>query len=102
MPKVRVNDIEMYYEIHGKGTPLVHVGGLAGDAHTWQRQIERLSQYYQVLCFGNRGTERTDCQDVHHSTKLFAQDTAGLMEAVGIKRNTSMASQWAGARAISS
>jgi hypothetical protein len=24
MPKVRVNDIEMYYEIHGKGTPLVH------------------------------------------------------------------------------
>ena len=27
MPKVRVNDIEMYYEIHGKGTPLVHIGG---------------------------------------------------------------------------
>jgi hypothetical protein len=23
MPKVRVNDIEMYYEIHGNGTPLV-------------------------------------------------------------------------------
>ena len=30
MPKVRVNDIDMYYEIHGKGTPLVHIGGLAG------------------------------------------------------------------------
>ena len=28
MPKVRVNDIEMYYEIHGKGTPLVHLEGL--------------------------------------------------------------------------
>ena len=28
MPKVRVNDIDMYYEIHGKGTPLVHIGGL--------------------------------------------------------------------------
>jgi 3-oxoadipate enol-lactonase len=42
MPKVRVNDIEMYYEIHGKGTPLVHIGGLAGDARTWMRQIEHL------------------------------------------------------------
>jgi 3-oxoadipate enol-lactonase len=38
MPKVRVNDIEMYYEIHGKGMPLVHIGGLAGDARTWMRQ----------------------------------------------------------------
>ncbi len=54
MPKVRVNDIEMHYEIHGKGIPLVHIGGLAGDARTWMRQIEHLAQHYQVLCFDNR------------------------------------------------
>jgi 3-oxoadipate enol-lactonase len=86
MPKVRVNDIEMYYEIHGTGTPLVHVGGLAGDARTWQRQIEHLAQHYQVLAFDNRGTGRTDCPDVPYSTRLFADDTVGLMDAVGIKR----------------
>ena len=86
MPKVRVNDIEMYYEIHGKGTPLVHIGGLAGDARTWIRQIEHLSQHFQVLCFDNRGTGRTDCPDRPYSTKLFADDTVGLMDA---------ASRWA-------
>ena len=32
MPKVRVKDIEMYYEIHGTGAPLVHIGGLAISA----------------------------------------------------------------------
>ena len=86
MPKVRVNDIDMYYKIHGKGPPLVHVGGLAGDARTWQRQIEHLAQYYQVLCFDNRGTGRTDCPDLPYSTKLFADDTVGLMDVVGIER----------------
>jgi len=86
LPKVRVNDIDMYYKIHGKGPPLVHVGGLAGDARTWQRQIEDLAQHYQVLCFDNRGTGRTDCPDLPYSTKLFADDTVGLMDVVGIER----------------
>ena len=48
MPKARIKDIEMYYEVHGTGTPLVHIGGLAGDARAWARQIEHLSKHYQV------------------------------------------------------
>ncbi len=86
MPTVRVRDINMYYELHGSGTPLVHVGGLAGDARAWARQIQWLSQHFQVLCFDNRGTGRTDCPDQLYSTKLFAEDTLGLMDALGIKR----------------
>jgi pimeloyl-ACP methyl ester carboxylesterase len=85
MPTVRVNDLEMYYEIHGKGTPLVHIGGLAGDARTWARQIEHLGTRYQVLAFDNRGTGRTGCPDMPYSTQLFADDTVGLMDALGIR-----------------
>src|SRR5436190_22256708 len=84
MPSIRVNDINMYYELHGSGAPLVHVGGLAGDARAWTRQIQWLSQHFQVLCFVNRGTGRTDCQYQPYSTSLFAQDTLGLMVALGI------------------
>lgn len=86
MPKVRVKDIEMYYEVHGKGTPLVHIGGLAGDARAWTRQIEYLAKYFQVLCFDNRGTGRTSCPDMAYSTRMFAEDTVGLMDALGIGR----------------
>jgi hypothetical protein len=48
MPKVRVKDIEMYYEIHGTGAPLVHIGALAGDARAWTRQIEHLSKMANI------------------------------------------------------
>jgi pimeloyl-ACP methyl ester carboxylesterase len=38
------------------------------------------------FCFDNRGTGRTDCPDRPYSTKLFADDTVGLMDAIGIER----------------
>src|SRR6516165_1155046 len=72
MPKARIKDIEMYYEVHGTGTPLVHIGGLAGDARAWARQIEHLSKHYQVICFDNRGTGRTSCPDMPYSIRMFA------------------------------
>jgi len=31
MPTVKVNDIQMYYEIHGEGKPLLLLGGLGLD-----------------------------------------------------------------------
>jgi 3-oxoadipate enol-lactonase len=31
MPKARVNDIEIYYEVHGEGFPLVMIHGLCLD-----------------------------------------------------------------------
>jgi 3-oxoadipate enol-lactonase len=73
MPKSPVKDVEMYYEVHGTGMPLVHIGGR--DARAWARQIEHLSKHYQVNCFDNRGAGRTSCPDMPYSTKLFAEDT---------------------------
>ena len=37
MPKMRVNDIEIYYEVHGEGFPLVMVHGLGANLDWWIR-----------------------------------------------------------------
>jgi pimeloyl-ACP methyl ester carboxylesterase len=87
MPKAKIDDITMYYEVHGdRGTPLVHIGGLAGDARAWQRQIAVYAGRHRVLAFDNRGTGRTDCPDGPYSTKQFARDTVSLMDHVGIDK----------------
>ncbi len=82
MPKMRVGELELHYELHGEGAPVVLIGGLAGDARAWTRQIEALSKNYRVLAFDNRGTGRSGCPDVPYSTRLFAEDTVGLMDAL--------------------
>ena len=44
MPTVKVNDISVYYEIHGEGEPLVLIMGLATDVVGWTKSIDELSK----------------------------------------------------------
>src|SRR6266567_1513059 len=86
MPYVKVNDINMYYEIHGDGEPLVLIVGLATDISEWDAIIGWLAKKYKVLAFDNRGAGRTDKPDAHYSIEMMANDTVGLMQTLGIEQ----------------
>ncbi len=85
MPKLKANGIEMYYEIHGKGDPLVLIMGLRRNTKWWYRQIPTLSKHFRIIAFDNRGAGRSDKPKMNYSIRLFADDTAELMEALSIK-----------------
>jgi 3-oxoadipate enol-lactonase len=84
MPTVRVNDITMYYEIHGEGEPVVLIAGLNSDHALYRGIIPRLAESYQVVAFDNRGVGQTDKPDIPYSIDMMADDTAGLLNALGI------------------
>src|SRR5256712_1396983 len=86
MPSVKVNDIQMYYEIHGDGEPLVLIVGLGTDISEWEGIIRGLAKKYKVLAFDNRGAGRTDKPDTPYSIEMMAHDTAGLMQTLGIQQ----------------
>lgn len=86
MPKQKANGIEIYYEIHGQGEPLILIMGLRRNAEWWYRQIPDLSKHFKVLVFDNCGAGRTDKPVMDYFIRLFADDTAGLMEALDIKK----------------
>lgn len=86
MPKIRVSDIDMYYEVHGKGEPLLLIMGLGSDLTSWILQIPDFSKKYQVIAFDNRGVGRTDAPDMPYSIAMMADDTIGLLDALGIER----------------
>ena len=86
MPTVKVNDIQIYYEIHGEGKPLFLIGGLGLDLSELQSISGWLAQRYQVIVFDNRGAGRTDKPDVPYSIEMMAKDTAELMKALAIER----------------
>ena len=86
MPYEKVNDIQMYYEIHGDGEPLVLIVGLGTDISEWGGIIRWLAEKYQVLAFDNRGAGRTDKPDTSYSIEMMAHDTAGLMQMLGMEQ----------------
>lgn len=87
MPKAKVNDIQIYYEVRGEGFPLVLINGLGGHIGTWDpRFIRELSKKLKLVIFDNRGAGHTDVSDSEYSIELFADDTAGLMDVLRISR----------------
>lgn len=85
MPKIKVNDINMYYEIHGKGEPLVLVSGFSADHLGWTSVLGALAQDYQVILFNNRGAGQTDVPQGPYSIEQMAHDIFSLCEALHIK-----------------
>lgn len=87
MSKVKVGDIDVYYEIKGKGFPLIMIQGIGSSLDWWDpRLIESLSKRFKLILFDNRGTGRSEISDKKCTMKLFSDDTANLMEALGISK----------------
>ena len=84
MPKVTVNDIEVYYEIHGHGFPLVLIAGYGCGSWLWFKQIPHFSKTFQTIIFDNRGVGKTDKPDEEYSIQMFADDTSELLKHLNV------------------
>jgi 3-oxoadipate enol-lactonase len=87
MPKARVHDIDMYYEVHGDaGAPVVLIQGLGANRTFWNPNLPSLVERHRILLLDYRGSGDTDKPAGPYSTRQFADDIARLMDAVGFPR----------------
>jgi pimeloyl-ACP methyl ester carboxylesterase len=84
---VRANGQKLYYEVHGEGQPLVLVMGIGYDCTLWTlAQVPALSQKFRVVIFDNRDAGRSSQATGAYAIADMADDTAGLMDALDIKK----------------
>lgn len=84
MPRLCINNVNIYYEVSGQGEPLLFIHGLASSSRSWKKQIPVFSQHYRVITFDIRGHGRSDKPLGLYSIELFAADAVELMNALGI------------------
>jgi 3-oxoadipate enol-lactonase len=84
MPKLRVNNTGIYFEVTGQGEPLLFIHGLASSSRSWKKQVPLFSQHYRVITFDIRGHGRSDKPIEPYSIELFASDARELMRSLGI------------------
>jgi 3-oxoadipate enol-lactonase len=82
----RVNGVELYYELHGDGAPLLLIPGLGSDVRMFKPIVDGLAGRCRVLAFDPRGAGRSGKPDVPYSIEMMADDAAGLLQAVEIPR----------------
>lgn len=88
MPRTFVNGVDLYYECHGKGKPVMLIAGLASDSQSWQPIVEELSKHYLVILPDNRGVGRTKPQDIETSVQYIANDCIALLRYLGLSSAT--------------
>jgi pimeloyl-ACP methyl ester carboxylesterase len=81
--------MELYYESHGAGEPLVLIPGFASGAWAWFEQIEELSKTFRVIAFDPRGVSRSPVnEDLTGTISLptIAADIADLLDFLQIEK----------------
>lgn len=84
-----VNGLRLYYEVHGpeRGTPLVLLhGGDPAIETTWAAALPLLARTHRVIAFDQQGHGRTADADRPFTFEGSADDTAALLEHLGIAR----------------
>lgn len=85
MPITTANGIDLYYEIHGEGEPLLLIMGLSLSSKSWFRTIPALSKQYKVIVFDNRGVGLSGKPNSPYSIELMADDAKAVLDAAGVE-----------------
>ena len=78
--------IELYWEEHGSGDPLLLIMGLAADSLAWMFQLPAFSARYRTIVFDNRGVGRSSKPAGPYSIAEMAEDAAAVLDAAGAQR----------------
>jgi pimeloyl-ACP methyl ester carboxylesterase len=78
-------DIELYYEDHGSGQPVVLIHGYPLDGHSWERQTTALlAAGYRVITYDRRGFGRSSQPTVGYDYDTFAADLDAVLTTLDL------------------
>jgi pimeloyl-ACP methyl ester carboxylesterase len=86
MPKAVINGISINYSVDGRGEPIFLIMGFMGSEMAWFFQRRAFREQFQVVTFDNRGVGKSDKPAGPYSMQMFADDTIGLMDHLGIDK----------------
>lgn len=87
---VRVNDIDLYYEEHGAGDPLLLLHGFGGCTRTWQPFTGALSEGHRLILVDLRGHGYSTNPRNAFTHREAAADVLLLLDELGIARCSAM------------
>src|SRR6266508_6819630 len=98
MPTVHVNDIDLYYELHGKGPAVVFCHGAGGNHLSWWQQVPAFRDRFRCIIFDHRAFGRS--HDDGSGRQWFARDDEPLLTHLGEESCAVVAHSMGGRTAI--
>lgn len=84
MPHLTVNGARIFYDGQGSGPPLLLISGLGANRLSWAPVVPLLKDSFRCITFDNRGVGQSDVPPGPYTIDQMADDTAALIDALGI------------------
>ena len=92
--------MNLYYETHGDGQPLILIPGFASGAWTWFRQTAELAKYFQVVTFDPRGIGKSKIENPDDAKNLsletFVVDMLTILDDLKIEKANILGASFGG------
>lgn len=87
MPRATVGDLNVVYDVHGTGEPVLMINGIGAPRGGWGMQVPAISREFQTITFDNRDVGETGpgSNTSNYAIRQFADDAAGLLDVLGIE-----------------
>jgi pimeloyl-ACP methyl ester carboxylesterase len=84
MPILTANGVDLYYEVHGEGPPVLGIHGSPSSALLWEDAAVRLGRHSRCIVYDRRGYFRSERSDPFEAVDLtdHVQDAAALLVAL--------------------
>lgn len=84
--RVAVNGVEIYYEIHGEGSPLVMLHGGVNPSDLFGAPLAAMAENHQVIAIHMRGHGLSSDAAAPWSAELMADDVDAVLDTLGFDR----------------
>jgi len=83
-----INGVEIYYEEHGHGTPILFCHEFAGDYRSWEPQVRFFARRYRTITYCARGypPSSVPTDDAAYSEEQSIEDVYELLRFLGIAK----------------
>lgn len=99
MPIVSIGEVDIYYEIHGEGEPLILMHHGMGSTRMWKNLLPGFAAGYKVIAYDRRGFGRSGKEDFrgYYRSDDYVQNSvcelSTLLEHLDIKDNVYIVGQ---------
>lgn len=83
---IQVNGLNLYYEIHGSGIPVILIHGGMEACQMWGEFLPFFSNGFQLITPDSRGHGQTNNPSGKFSYPLMAKDIVGLIQVLGLEK----------------
>ncbi len=84
--KAQVNGVKLWYQVTGEGEPVVQIHGAGFGHFNFAPATPVLAEHFKVIDYDLRGYGQSDRPVQDYDMEVWADDVAGLLDALGIEQ----------------